>query len=73
MPAHSPKELGPTSPVREEEVGRVCREEVGRVCRDEGGRATHRGSVSTGHSWKAWFTQGTLEQTRDSVRLREPP
>lgn len=29
-----------------------------------GGRGTHRGSVGTGHSWEAWFTQGTLEQTR---------
>ena len=29
-----------------------------------GGRGTHRGSVGAGHSWEAWFTQGTLEHTR---------
>lgn len=33
----------------------------------EVGSGTHRGSISTGHSWEAWFTQGTLEQTTDSV------
>lgn len=32
-----------------------------------GRHGTHRGSISTGHSWEAWFTQGTLEQTRDPV------
>lgn len=39
------------------------------VRRGEEGRATHRGSVGTGRSWEARFTQGTLEQTR----LRERP
>lgn len=32
--------------------------------------ATHRGSVSAGHPWEAWFAQGTLEQSRDSVSRR---
>lgn len=35
-----------------------------RVHESEEGRTTHRGSISTRRSWEAWFTQGTLEQTR---------
>lgn len=36
--------------------------------RDRVGDTTHRGSISTGHSWETWFPQRTLVQTRQSVR-----
>lgn len=39
---------------------------------ERGRGTTHRGSISTGHSWETWFPQRTLIQTREHVREGTP-